>query len=299
MAEGGDGFRSGFVAIVGRPNVGKSTLVNALVGSKVAIVSRTPQTTRNRIAGVVDGPGYQLVLLDLPGFQKPRDLLTERMQRMVNTTLREVDLVLLVLSATDEIGEGDRFVARAAFGAGTDVIIALNKTDLTGPQILLPRIGEASGLGSYRELFPVSARKGTGLDELKTAIVSVLPEGPRYYPEGTLSDQPERLLAGELVREQAFRLTRDEIPHALAVEVTGMAPRPGKDLIDISAVILVERESQKGIIIGRSGQMIREIGSRARCEIEALLGSQVFLDLSVKVRKKWREDRHFLDELGL
>lgn len=293
------GFRSGFAAIVGRPNVGKSTLVNALVGQKVAIVSNTPQTTRNRIAGVVNGDDYQLVLLDLPGFQKPRDLLTERMQGIVNTTLREVDLVVLVLNAAERIGEGDRFVARAAFAAGTDVIIVLNKIDLVSRDAMLPQITAASGLGSYRELFPVSAVKGTGLEELRQAMAAGIPEGPRYYPEDMVSDQPERVLVGELVREQAFRLTRDEIPHALAVEVTEMEPREESDLIDISAVILVERESQKGIIIGRQGQMVREIGSRARREIESLLGSRVFLDLTVKVRKKWREDQRLLNELGL
>jgi len=292
-------FRSGFVAVVGRPNVGKSTLVNALVGEKVAIVSRVPQTTRHRIAGVVNGPGFQAVLLDLPGFQKPRDLLTERMQTAVNTTLREVDAILLVLNAEEGLGTGDRFVAEAAFATGTPVIIALNKTDLTGPGAVLPLIGQASELGAYEEIFPISALKGWSLGELRDAIVARLPEGPQYFPEDTVSDQPERVIAGELIREQALRLTREEVPHAIAVDVVDMRQREEKDIIDLEAVIIVERESQKGILIGKRGKMIREIGTRARGEIEALLGSKVFMDLTVRVRKKWRQDQRILGDLGL
>ncbi|MEW6020003.1 MAG: GTPase Era [Pseudomonadota bacterium] len=294
-----DPFRSGFVAIVGRPNVGKSTLVNALVGEKVAIVSDKPQTTRHRIAGVVNGDGYQLVLLDLPGFQKPRDLLTERMQTAVNTTLREVDLILVMLSAPEGIGSGDRFVAEASFATGTPVIIAVNKTDMVEPPVLLPIIDEASRFGEYEEIFPVSALKGTGLAELKDALAARVPEGPMYFPEGTVSDQPEYLLVAELIREQALRMTHEEVPHSIAVNVLSMKKRRKQDLVDIEAVILVERDSQKGIIIGKQGKMIKQIGARARTGIEALLGSQVFLGLTVKVRKKWRQDERILGDLGL
>lgn len=295
----GDTFRSGFVAIIGRPNVGKSTLVNALVGEKVAIVSRVPQTTRHRIAGVLNGSGWQVVLLDLPGFQKPRDLLTERMQTAVNTTLREVDLILLMLNAAEGVGAGDRFVAEAAFGMGTPVIIAVNKTDLVGPDQLLPMIEQAGELGDYQEIFPISARKGWSLGELKDAILARMAEGPQYFPEDAVSDQPERVVAGELIREQALRLTREEIPHAVAVNVTHMEQREKGDLVDIEAMIIVERESQKGILIGKKGKMIKDIGSGARGEIESLLGSQVFLSLTVRVKKKWRQNERMLGDLGL
>lgn len=293
-------FRSGFVAVIGRPNVGKSTLVNALVGEKVAIVSRTPQTTRHRIAGIVNGPDYQMVLLDLPGFQKPRDLLTERMQTAVNTTLNEVDLIVLMLNASEPVGSGDRFVAEAAYATQTPVVIAINKTDLVSGEDLLPMIDEASRLGDYQEIFPISAYKGWGLEELKSGLTTRMQEGPQYFPPDAVSDQPERVLVGELVREQAIRLTRQEVPHAIAVDVVEMEPRPsGRHIIDIEAVIIVERESQKGILIGKQGKMIKEIGARARQEIEALLGSQIFLDLTVRVRKKWREDERILGNLGL
>ncbi|MBE0428382.1 MAG: GTPase Era [Thermoleophilia bacterium] len=292
-------FRSGFIAVVGRPNVGKSTIVNALVGEKVAIVSRTPQTTRHRIAGVVNRPGYQLVLLDLPGFQKPRDLLTERMQTAVNTTLQEVDIVLLVLNAAEKIGLGDRFVAEAAFTASEQVIIAINKIDLVrGPEVL-PMMQEASQLGEFQEIIPISALRNRGLDDLEKAMTRRVPAGPAYFPPGTVSDQPERVIAGELIREKAIELTREEVPHAIAVDIVSMKKRRRRDIVDIEAVLIVERDSQKGIIIGRRGQMVREIGARARQEIEALLGSRVFLDLTVKVRRKWREDERILGDLGL
>lgn len=292
-------FRSGFVAVVGRPNVGKSTLVNALVGEKVAIVSRVPQTTRNRIAGIVNGPDFQMVLLDLPGFQKPRDMLTERMQTAVNTTLREVDLILMMFNAAEGIGGGDRFVAEASFATGTPVIIAVNKTDLVKPDTLLPMIGEAGELGDCDEIFPISARKGWGLDELKNAMTALMKEGPQYYPEDAISDQPERVIAGELIREQALRLTRQEVPHAVAVNVVEMEEREEGGIIDMEAIIIVERESQKGILIGKKGQMIKDIGTRSRGEIEALLGSKVFMDLTVRVKKNWRQNERLLGDLGL
>lgn len=292
-------FRSGFIAVVGRPNVGKSTLVNALVGEKVAIVSRTPQTTRHRIAGVINGDGFQAVLLDLPGFQRPRDRLTERMQAAVNTTLREVDMVLMVLNAAEKIGAGDRFVAEAAFSVSTPVVIALNKIDLVSSDGLLPQIKTSVELGDYEEIFPISARKGQGLDGLKEAIIARLAEGPMYYPADAVSDQPERVLAGEIIREKAIVLTREEVPHAVAVNVMYMEQRGKKEMVDIEAVLIVERDSQKGILIGKQGQMIKEIGTRARKDIEALLGSKVFLQLSVKVKKKWRDDERVLGDLGL
>lgn len=292
-------FRSGFAALIGRPNTGKSTLVNSLVGEKVSITSPKPQTTRNRIAGIVNGEDYQLVLLDLPGFQKPRDRLTERMQSAVEATLEEVDLILLLLDASQDAGPGDRFVAEGAFGIGTPVFIVVNKIDLVGSGALLPRIDQAASLGSFRELFPVSALTGDGVGELLEAVAASLPEGPRYFPEDMVTDQPEVMLVSELIREQVIRATREEVPHAIAVDVLSMAPGEDGRLVDIEAAIYVERDSQKGIVIGKQGKMIKEIGSRARREIQALLGSRVYLDLTVKVRKRWRDDERRLGELGL
>lgn len=294
-----DSVRSGFVAVAGRTNVGKSTIVNALVGEKVAITSSTAQTTRHRIAGVVDGPGLQMVLLDLPGFQKPRDRLTERMQTAVNTTLREVDLILLVVSASERIGSGDSYVAATAFSTSTPVIIALNKIDLVEDDELLLQMKLAGDLGEFEELFPISALMGRGLDELKEAMAARMHEGPKYFPPGVKSDQPESILAGELIREQVLWLTREEVPHSVAVEVLSMEERQNRDIVDIEALIIVERKSQKGILIGKQGNMVKEIGTRSRREIEALLGSRVFLGLTVKVRKKWRDDERLLGDLGL
>lgn len=291
--------RSGFVAVVGRPNVGKSTLVNALVGEKVAIVSDRPQTTRNRISGVMNGPGYQAVLLDLPGFQRPRDLMTEKMQSSVNNTLGEVDIILMLLSAVETVGSGDRFVAEASFKTGTPVLIAVNKTDITTRDELLPQLQRAGELGPAEEIFPISATTGDGVEALREALAARLAEGPAYFPEDVISDQPERVLISEFIREQAIRLMREEVPHALAVRVLEMEEREGEAVIDIEAAIIVETKSQKGIVIGHGGQVIKEIGTRARKEIEALLGSRVYLSLRVKVRKKWRQDERMLEDLGI
>jgi len=286
-------LRSGFVAVAGRPNVGKSTLVNALCGGKVAIVSDKPQTTRRRISGVANGPGFQLVLVDLPGFQRPLDPMTERMQRTVNSSLEGVDGVLLVLAADETIGPGDRFVARRAFTAGVPVVIALNKVDRLKPGKIADQIARAAVLGDFHELHPVSARTGDGVDDLRATLADLLPEGPQYFPEGELTDLPLELRVAELVREQALRFTREELPHAISVEVTEL--EPGR----VRANLYVESDSQKTIVVGKGGSMIRAIGSGARPEIEALLGSKVFLELQVKVRPKWRRDEGMLGRLGI
>ena len=286
-------MRSGFVAVAGRPNVGKSTLVNALCGGKVAIVSDKPQTTRRRIAGVVNGAGYQLVLVDLPGFQKPLDAMTERMQRTVEASLEDVDGVLLVLGANETIGSGDRFVAQRAFATGAPVVIALNKVDRLKPAEIAEQIVRAAELGDFRELHPVSARTGDGVARLASTLVELLPEGPQYFPEGQVTDAPLELRIAELVREQALLLTREEVPHAISVEVTEL------DGGRVEANIYVESESQKAILIGKGGSMIRAVGSGARPEIEALLGRRTFLELRVKVRPKWRRDEALLERLGI
>jgi GTP-binding protein Era len=286
-------IRSGFVALAGRPNVGKSTLANALCGGKVAIVSDKPQTTRHGIKGVVAGEGYQLVLVDLPGFQRPRDALTARMQRTVNQALEDVDGVCLVLAADERIGPGDRYVARRVFGGTVPVVIALNKVDRLSPGEIARQIEAASALGELHALHPVSARTGDGVGALRRELVELLPEGPAYFPPGELTDTPLELRVAELVREQALALTREEIPHAVTVEVEELRGRR------VVASVLVETDSQKQIVIGRGGRVIKEIGTRARPGIEQLLGRPVFLELRVKVKPRWRRDERLLERLGL
>jgi GTP-binding protein Era len=285
--------RSGFVAVAGRPNVGKSTLVNALCGAKVAIVSDKPQTTRRRIHGVANGPDYQLVLVDLPGFQRPLDTLTERMQRTVDGAFEDVDGVLLVIAANERIGGGDRFVAARAFGAGVPVVVALNKVDRVPKGDVPARLLEVASLGDFRELHPVSARTGEGVDELRESLVGLLSDGPAYFPEDELTDLSVDDRIAELVREQALARVREEVPHALTVEIT--------DLEDghVRGVVYVETESQKGIVVGKGGTMIKAIGSGARPAIEDLLGRHVYLELQVKVRPKWRKDAGLLERLGI
>jgi GTP-binding protein Era len=281
------------VAVAGRPNVGKSTLVNALTGDKVAITSTVPNTTRRRIFGVANGPEWQLVLADLPGFQRPIDALTERMQETVDGSFEDVDAVLLVLSARDRIGAGDRFVARRVFSLGVPVVIALNKIDRLKHGHVASQMKEAARLGDFHALHPVSAKVRDGIDELRDDLVLLLPAGPALVPQDQQTDLTAVERIAEVIREKALHLTRDEVPHALTVEVEELDERR------VRAFVLVETESQKGILVGKRGAMIREIGTRARPEVEALAGHPVFLELVVKVRPKWRRDRKTVERLGL
>jgi len=290
-------FRSGFVAVFGRPNVGKSTLVNALVGRKVSIVSDHPQTTRRRITGVVTLDDCQVVLLDLPGFQKPFDSLTRRMQTTVDDALEEVDAALVLLNATETFGPGDRYIAQAVAAAGIPAVVALNKTDLVDGPRLGVRLEEARALAADGEILAVSALRGDGLADVLARLAAAMPLGPVYFPEGQQTDQPLELLVAELVREQALRLTRDEVPHAIAAEVGSITERSDRPLVEIEASVIVETESQKAIVVGKGGRVVKAIGSGARHEIEAILGVQVFLDLRVKVRKRWRRDDRYVDHL--
>jgi GTP-binding protein Era len=286
-------LKSGFVAVAGRPNVGKSTLVNALIGEKVAIVSRVPHTTRRRIFGVANGDDYQLVLVDLPGFQRPLDKLTERMQRTVDTSFEDIDVVLFVLSARDRIGAGDRFIARRVFALGTPVIIALNKVDRLKPGHIATQMKAAAQLGDFHALHPVSAKTKDGVGELRDDLLYLLPEGQPYFPREAITDQTDADRITELIREKALELTRDEVPHSISVELDELEEKL------VRAFVLVETESQKQILVGKRGAMIREIGTRARPEIEAIVGRKVFLELVVKVRPKWRRDEAQLERLGL
>ena len=286
-------MRSGFVAVAGRPNVGKSTLVNALCGGKVAIVSDKPQTTRRRIFGIANGDDHQLILADLPGFQRPLDPLTEHMQRTVDAAFEDVDGVLFVLSARERIGAGDRFVARRVFELGVPVVIALNKVDRLKGGHIVTQMDAASRLGDFHALHPVSAKTGDGVRALREELVALLPEGPLYFPQEQRTDLPLEVQIAELVREQALRLTKDEVPHAITVEVQEIEGKV------VRADVLVETDSQKQILIGKGGAMVREIGRGARPEIESLLGRQVYLELHVKVKPRWRRDETLLERLGI
>jgi GTP-binding protein Era len=286
-------MRSGFVSVAGRPNVGKSTLVNALAGEKVAIVSDKPQTTRQRIFGIANGDDYQLVLADLPGFQRPRDALTERMQKTVDNSFEDVDAVLFVLSARERIGAGDRFIAQRVFSLDVPVVVALNKVDRLKPGHIAQQMQAAANLGPFHALHPVSAKTGDGIPDLRQELVDLLPEGPLYFPQEQATDLSDATRIGELVREKALALTRDEVPHSISVEVDEIGDK------FVRALILVETDSQKQILVGKHGAMVKEIGTRARPEVEHLLGHPVYLELMVKVRPKWRRDQSQLERLGL
>ena len=293
MPQGEAPLKSGLVAVAGRPNVGKSTLVNALCGAKIAITSKVPNTTRRRLFGVANGPDYQLALVDLPGFQRPIDPLTERMQQTVDASFDDVDAVLLVVDARARIGAGDRFVARRVFDLEKPVVIALNKVDRLKAGHIAAQMKTSAALGDFHALHPVSAMTKDGVGELRRDLVSLLPEGPAYFDRAQVTDLALEERVAEVIREKALQLTREEVPHAVMVEVDELGER------SVRAFLYVETESQKGILVGKRGAMVREIGTRARPEIEALVGRPVFLDLVVKVRPKWRRDPRMLERLGL
>jgi GTP-binding protein Era len=296
--------RSGFACLVGRPNAGKSTLTNALVGQKVAITSGRPQTTRHTVRGIVHRPDAQLVLVDTPGLHRPRTLLGERLNDLVRDTLSEVDVVGFCLPSDQKVGPGDRFIAEqlAQLGRRTPVVAIATKADLVGKQRLAEHLLAVSGLGEWADIVPVSAESGYQVDVVEQVLVQHLPEGPALYPEGELTDEPEAVMVAELVREAALEGVRDELPHSLAVVVDEIVPRETGEgetpMLDVRVHLFVERDSQKAIVIGRGGSRLREVGTSARRGIEALLGSRVYLDLHVKVAKDWQRDPKQLGRLG-
>ena len=298
---GENDFRSGFIAVVGRPNVGKSTLVNRLVGQKVSITSPRPQTTRSPIRGVRNGPGYQAVFVDTPGSQKPRDMLRARMQQRVLDSLSESDAILFLLDAAqaaERVGTGDRYVARLISESGTPAIACVNKIDLLPNRAeVLPIVEGLSELGDWREVFPISATSGLNVDALMDAVVELLPPGPRYFPEGIITDYPESLILAEYVREKALNVLREEVPHAVAVELEEVERK--ENVTIVYATIHVERPTQRMIVLGKGGRTIKQIGIEARRDVERLLGTRIYLDLKVKVSPGWRSDRKFLERLGL
>lgn len=293
-------FSSGFACFAGRPNVGKSTLMNALVGSKVAITSSRPQTTRRVIRGIVRRPDAELIIIDTPGLHRPRTLLGERLDSLVRSTLTEVDVIGFCVPAGERIGPGDTYLARELTSqARTPVVAIVTKTDQVSPAQVAGQLKAVEGMGNWADIVPVSAVSGFQLDVLADVLVSHLPAGRPLYPDGQLTDEPEQQLVAELIREAILEGVRDELPHSIAVVVDEMGPREGKDdLIDVHAVMYVERQSQKAIVIGAKGARLKDVGSRARKQIEGLLGSRVFLDLRIKVAKDWQRDPGQLRRLG-
>lgn len=289
-------FKSGFIGIIGRPNVGKSTLMNCLLGEKISIISDKPQTTRNRIRGILTLPDAQLVFLDTPGIHKPLHKMNEIMVKTALGTYGEVDVIMLLVEATERPGAGDKFIIETLSRIKTPVFLVINKVDLIAKERLLPLMQELSGLYPFAEIIPVSALK-QDLGGLREAILKRLPKGPKYFPDDQLTDQPERFVVTEIIREKIFELTKEEIPYSTAVVIEQMKEEP--NLTSIHAMIYVERDSQKGIVIGKNGALLKEIGARARLDAEKLLGVKVFLQLWVKVKKGWRDDDHMLRNVGI
>ena len=289
--------KSGFVAVIGRPNVGKSTLINSLIGQKIAIMSDKPQTTRNRILCVLTQPDAQMVFLDTPGVHKPLHKLGEYMAHTVENTLKEIDAILFVVDATEKMGAGERFILERLAATRRPVVLVVNKLDLIDRETVLPIIDGYRKQYDFAGVVPISAKEKENLEALLGEVKKYLPEGPAYYPEDMVTDQPERLIVAELVREKLLELTRDEVPHSVAVDVDEMKTRPKGDIY-IRATIYVERDSQKGIIIGGHGAMLKEAGQRARHDIESRLGAKVYLDLWVKVQRDWRNRPAVLKNLG-
>ncbi|MDP3013718.1 MAG: GTPase Era [Candidatus Subteraquimicrobiales bacterium] len=290
-------FKSGFVAIVGRPNVGKSTLVNSLVKQKIVITSDKPQTTRHKIRCVLNQENAQIVFIDTPGLHKPHDLLGKHLNEKVRSALKEVDAILFLVDVSQVIGKGDTFIAKEISKLDTPTILVLNKMDKIGQRYLSVQVEIGRDLDEFRSIVPISALNGKNLDVLVNETVKLLPEGPKYYPDDVITDQPEKLIIAEFVREKVLELTREEVPHSVMVKIENISQREDKDIVDVEAYIFVERESQKGIVVGRGGKMLKGIGERARLDIENLLGSQVFLNLWVKVKKKWRADKNVIRQM--
>lgn len=290
-------FKSGFVAIVGRPNVGKSTLMNQVIGQKIAIMSDKPQTTRNKIHGVYTSEDKQVVFLDTPGIHKRQSKLGDYMNQTALNTLGEVEAALFLIDASEGMGGGDRYIAEQLKNVRTPVILVMNKIDKIEPEALLPLIEEYRKLHDFAEIVPVSAKLGSNVNTLLEQIGKYLPEGPQYYPEDQVTDHPEQFVCAELIREKILQMTREEVPHSIAVTIEDMKVQDN-GVVYISAVIFVERDSQKGIIIGKQGALLKEVGKRARTDIQNLLGSKIFMDLWVKVKKDWRNQDRVLRDLG-
>lgn len=291
-------FKSGFVAIIGRPNVGKSTLINILVKQKIAVVSKKPQTTRHKFRCIVNLSNAQIIFIDTPGFHKPHNLLGKHLNKTVRQTLQEADVIIFLADAYKGIGKGDDYIASELKKLDTPVIIALNKIDRLNADQLKAQLEMAKQLGKFKKTIAISSLLGKNTNQLLEEIIALLPPGPKYYPDEMITDQPERIVFAEFIREKVLELTREEIPHSIAVQVEDIRPRETQDLIDVTATIYVERESQKGIIIGKGGKLLKEIGSRARLDLERLLGNRVFLQLWVKIKKDWRRKEKELKELG-
>ncbi|WHY84755.1 GTPase Era [Neobacillus novalis] len=293
-----NGYRSGFISIIGRPNVGKSTFLNRVIGQKIAIMSDKPQTTRNKIQGVLTVNDAQMIFIDTPGIHKPKHKLGDFMMKVAQNTLKEVDLILFMVNAEEGFGRGEEFILEKFQTVNTPIFLVINKIDQIHPDELLPIIQSYKDKYAFKEIVPISALEGNNVERLLDQIKSFLPEGPQYYPADQVTDHPERFIITELIREKALHLTREEIPHSLAVVLDKMEQQKGKDIIHVMATVIVERDSQKGIIIGKQGSMLKEIGKRARVDIENLLGSKVFLELWVKVQKDWRNKMSQLRDYG-
>ena len=291
-------FYSGFVSLVGRPNVGKSTLMNRLIGEKIAIISNKPQTTRNRIQSILTKDDYQIVFIDTPGIHRPRHKLGEYMVKSAETTLNEVDAVLMLIEPTDKVLESDRLIIEKFAKVKSPVILVINKVDTVDRERILKVIDNYRQIYDFADIVPISALEGNNTDELINVIRKYLPEGPQYFPSDMITDQPERQIASEIIREKALRLMQEEIPHGIAVEITEMKKRPEGNLVDVRATIFCEKDSHKGIIIGKQGAMLKKIGSSARRDIERLLGSPIYLELWVKVKKDWRDSDFLLKNFG-
>ncbi|WP_368657429.1 GTPase Era [Metabacillus halosaccharovorans] len=291
-------YKSGFVSIIGRPNVGKSTFINRVIGQKIAIMSDKPQTTRNKVQGVYTTNQSQTIFIDTPGIHKPKHKLGDFMMKVAQNTLKEVDLVLFMINAEEGYGRGDEFIIERLKQTNTPVFLIINKIDQIHPDELLPLIEQYKKLYPFKEIVPISALQGNNIDTLLQQIEDLLPEGPQYYPEDQVTDHPERFIITELIREKVLHLTREEIPHSIAVVMDTLERRENNAAIYVGATIIVERNSQKGIVIGKQGSMLKEVGKRARVDIEALLGSKVFLELWVKVQKDWRNKASQLRDYG-